>query len=178
MIKTAINRRLVLNGFLLLLVLGLVWFITQQSNKRVMPDSLYDNAMGKEIHSIVIHYPTLENKQSIIVKIELEKTSDQWVMINPINTAIDERKIKHLTTLLSDPISASYPIKDNNLSRFGLTDEEVSIHFNGIKMQLGSLNPISHQRYILKGDRIYLVAETVYGLLIGGVSGFMPIKPN
>lgn len=178
MIKTASNRRLVFNGFLLLLVLGLVWFITQQSNKRVMIDSLYDKAMGDEIHSIIIHYPKIENKQSIMEEIQLKKIANQWRMIKPINTPIDERKIKHLTTLLSDPITASYSIKDKNLSDFGLGAEQVSIRFNGVKIQLGSLNPISHQRYVQKGEHIFLVAETIYGLLIGGIGGFMPASPN
>jgi hypothetical protein len=176
--KKAINKRLVLNGFLLLLVLSLIGFITQQSNKKVMIASLYDNAMGNEIHSIVIHYPKIENKQSIIAEIQLEKKNGLWMMIKPINTAIDERKIKHLTTLLFDPISASYPIKDKDLSRFGLGAEQVSIRFNGVKIQLGSLNPISHQRYVRQGEHIHLVAETIYGLLIGGTDSFMPISTD
>ena len=143
-----------------------------------MIDSLYDNSMGNEIHSIIIQYPKVENKQSIMAEIQLEKTNGQWMMIKPINTPIDERKIKHLTTLLSDPIGASYPISNKDLSRFGLGVKQVNISFNGVKIQLGSLNPISHQRYVLKGERIYLVAETVYGLLIGGATSFIPISTD
>ncbi|MCK5813079.1 MAG: DUF4340 domain-containing protein [Cocleimonas sp.] len=172
------NKRLVLNGFLLLIILGLLWFITQQSSKREEIDSLYDSAMGNEIHSIIIHYEKRENKQTIPAGIELKKIAGQWMMTKPTKISIDQRKIKHLLTLLSDSVEASYPIDGNDLSRFGLETERVSIRFNGVKIQFGSLNPISHQRYLQKGKRIYLVAETVYGLLIGGVSGFMPINTN
>ncbi len=172
MIKKAITRRLILNGLLLLIVLGLVWFIIQSSNKTRAMDSLYDHSMGNEIHSIVIHY---QKTEAMDVEIKLKKIANQWRMINPTNRSIDERKIKHLTTLFSDPIDASYPIEGKDLSVFGLDKERVSITFNGVKIEFGSLNPISHKRYLRKGDRIYLVAETIYGLLIGGVDGFMPI---
>lgn len=178
MIKTAINKRLAFNGLLLLAILSFVWFIAQQSNKRILVDSLYDSAMGNDIHSIVIHYQKIENTLAIDAEIELKKIENQWRMLKPINSPIDERKIKHLTTLLFDEIDASYPIEGKDLSVFGLDADRVSVAFNGVKIQFGSLNPISYKRYVQKGNRIYLVAETVYGLLIGGVSGFMPINPH
>ncbi len=178
MIKTAINRRLFLNGLLLVVVVSLIGVVVQQANKTVVVDSLYDKSMGNEIDSIVIHYQKSKTDSAVTSVIELQKVADQWVMIEPIKTAIDERKIKHLTTLLSDAIDASYSVANKDLSIFGLNDKEVSITFNGVKIQFGSLNPISHKRYIRKGDRIYLVSETVYGLLIGGVSSFMRTNIN
>ncbi len=174
---TTITKRWLLNGLLLLIVLALFWFISQQLNsKGVIVNTLYDASMGNEIVSIVINRE--KTKLKVSPKIELKKVSGQWMMVSPIKSKVDSRKIKHLMTLLSDEISASYSVVGKNLSAFGLENNRVSIAFNGVKIQFGSLNPISYKRYVRKGDTIYMVDETVHGLLLSGVDHFIQETVN
>jgi hypothetical protein len=172
MIQNSTTKRLMLNGLLLLTILGLAWFIMHQSNQTTKINSLYDASMGDEIHSIVIHYHKMESS-SHPSTIELKKEANQWLIIKPIKADADHRKIQHLMTLLSERIDSFYPLARKDLATFGLDKKRVSIAFNGVKIQFGRLNPISHKRYLRKGNTVYIVSETVYGLLIGGVERFV-----
>jgi len=163
------RKRLALNGLLLCFLFGLLWFISQPSPQTRAVASLYDQAMGSEIHSISIYHQPMLKQTSHSTQIEIKKIADKWQIIKPIKVDIDTKKIQHLMTLLSDPISAHYPVKGKDLSLFGLDKEQVSVSFNQVKIQFGSLNPITHKRYLRKGETIYIVSETVYGLLVGGV---------
>ncbi|MCK5917991.1 MAG: hypothetical protein KAG34_06180 [Cocleimonas sp.] len=172
MIQTLTAKRLILNGLLLLTILTLLWFINLQYKQTEKIDSLYDESMGNEIHSISI-FRQNKSETSKHSNIELKKVDNKWLMTKPIEGEADQRKIKHLMTLLSEHIDASYPIKGKNLATFGLDEERLSVSFNGVKIQFGVLNPISHKRYLRKGNTVYIVAETVYGLLIGGADDFI-----
>lgn len=176
MIKTAITKRLTLNIVLLILLFSLFWFIA--STKETTIKTLYDHNMGDEIHSL--HIVVQKKGDSLVAEhnITLKKVAGHWVMTDPIKAAVDERNIQHLMTVLSDRIEASYSINGINLSRFGLDKEWVSVAFNGVKIQFGTLNPVTHKRYVRKGDMLYIVAETVYGLLIRGVDGFIVASPQ
>jgi hypothetical protein len=178
MIQTSTKKRLLLNGLLLVAILALVWFVSQQSNQYSAVNSLYDKSMGNEIHSISIYQKNKSDALSGDSTIELRKMANKWLITKPIEVEADQRRIQHLMTLLSDRIDASYPIAGKDLAVFGLDKERVSVAFNGVKIQFGVLNPISHKRYLRKGSTVYIVAETVYGLLIGGVDGFIPNNPH
>ncbi|HIO93258.1 MAG TPA: DUF4340 domain-containing protein [Leucothrix mucor] len=172
-----INKRWLLNALLLLLVLGLSWFIVQRLNPpRETLESLYDEAMGDEIVSIHIYRQDPES--NIASTLELKKISGKWMMTSPLQAELDGRKVQHLTTLLTDTVDASYTIKGKDLSIFGLETERVSIAFNGVKIQFGSLNPVTHKRYLRKGQTIYIVSETIYGLLLNNAGSFLQKNSN
>jgi len=167
-ITTKVQKYLVLNGLLLGSILSLLWFINQPSTQNRIV-SLYDEAMGHEIHSISIYHQQILKQKPHSTRIEIKKIAGKWQIIKPIRADADTKKIQHLMTLLSDSISAHYPVKGKDLSLFGLDKERVSVSFNQIKIEFGSLNPITHKRYLRKGETIYIVSETVYGLLVRGV---------
>lgn len=171
------RKRLLFNGLLLITILGLVWFILHQSRQTIKINSLYDASMGDEIHSIVIDYhPTKASPKHSII--ELKKQAKQWLIVKPIKAKADQRKIQHLMTLLSEPIDSFYPLAGKNLATFGLDKKRLSIAFNGVNIQFGRLNPISHKRYLRKDNTVYIVSETIYGLLISGVERFILDPPQ
>ena len=177
-IMTTIHKRWVLNGVLLLLVIALIAFIIQQLHTpRVAVNTLYDESMGDEIVSIRI-YRNITEEKKLASNIELEKISNKWMMVSPIKASVDNRKIKHLLTLLSDTVDAQYSVKGKDLSIFGLDNKRLSVFFNGVEIQFGSLNPISYKRYLRKADTIYMVAETVNGLLLSSVDSFVQKNSN
>ena len=95
-------------------------------------------------------------------------------MVKPNSFVADKERIRHLFTLLSESAEVSYDIKGKDLANYGLDKDKLSISFNGVKMIFGKLNEISHKRYILKGDRMYLISETISGLMMLGEEGFKP----
>lgn len=169
---TATNKRFFLNLVLLLIVLGLVWFVYHQMHSSKRADTLYDDAMGSEIISITVFHQKDPLNTGSAPTLEMQKNDGKWQITKPIYAEVDANKIKHLLTLLSERVDARYPVKGNNLAAFGLDQEKLSVSFNGVKLQFGTTNPVSHKRYLRKGDSIYLVDETVQGLLRSGTTGF------
>ncbi|MCK5902618.1 MAG: DUF4340 domain-containing protein [Cocleimonas sp.] len=170
-----IKKRLLLNGVLFLLVIALFWFVSLQMNRVKAVDSLYDKAMGDDIVSVRVDRRDQFNQR---VSIEIKKIETQWIMMKPKKRVVEPKKMQHLFTLLAEPIDARYPVKDRDLSVFGLDNNQLSVFFNGVKIQFGSINPITQKRYLRKKDTIYLVSETVYGLLNRGVAGFVQKSSN
>lgn len=167
---TVNGKRLFLNLFLLFVVAALIWFvINENTGESDAVETLYDQSMGDDVTSVVIHVAPHDD-------IHIENTGHEdnriWKIAQPIQVEADKSKVRLLFTLLTDPISSSYDAKGKDLSKYGLDKDDTSISFNGVTLILGDLNKVSQTRYILKGDKIYLIAETVSGMLGLGVDGF------
>lgn len=175
---TANKKRLLINLFLFMIVGGLLWFVLTQEPKRGdAPKTLFDQSMGDDITKVVINVKDqdelhLENSTGKIEQEGKQQSKPQWMITKPIKAQADKDKVRLLFTLLTDPVTSSYDVKGKDLANFGLDKDDLSISFNGVKLILGKMNPISHNRYVLKGDKIYLINETVSGLLMQGVDGF------
>ena len=74
--------------------------------------------------------------------------------------------------MLGEPILTEYDLADKDLSTFGLAESAISLSFNAVEYRLGKLGPVNHRRYVLLKDRILMVNEAVYELLMRGVDGF------
>lgn len=171
---TANSKRLFLNLLLLAVVVALVWFVlTSDQEQKSLPEALYDQSMGKDVTHVVIH---IAGSEDIQIENLGEEGNRVWKITQPIKHDADKSKLQILFTLLTDPVSSSYDVKGMELEKYGLDKEDVSISFNGVKLVLGDLNQVSQTRYVLKGDKIYLITENIYGLLQMGVDSF--IKDN
>jgi len=95
-----------------------------------------------------------------------------WTVMQPEEFVADEEQVRHLFTILSENAETRYDIKGKDLSKYGLHEDNLSITFNTVKLIFGEYNPVSQKRFILKGDTLYLVSETISGLLRAGVDAF------
>jgi len=165
------GKRLFLNLLLLLLAGGLIWFVaTREPETRKMGDRLYDAAMGDNITRVLIH---VQGKPDILIEnIAKADEPDRWMITQPVQAEADKDKVRLLFTLLTDPVSASYDVADKDLAQFGLDQEKMSLSFNGVKLLMGDLNQVSQARYILKNNKIYLIAESVTPLIRSGLDEF------
>ena len=170
------GKRLLINLLLLLLAGGLIWFVaTRKPETQEMGDRLYDATMGENITKVFIH---VQGHPDILIEnTAKEGEPDNWMITQPLQAAADEDKVQLLFTLLTDPVSASYDAADKDLVKFGLDQEKMSISFNGVKLLLGDLNQVSQTRYILKGDKIYLIAESASALMQSGLQEFKKQMP-
>jgi hypothetical protein len=170
------GKRLFINLLLLLLAGGLIWFVaTREPETQEMGDRLYDATMGDNVTKVLIH---VQGRPDILIENTAKKGEpDNWMITQPLQAAADEDKVQLLFTLLTDPVSASYDAADKDLVKFGLDQEKMSISFNGVKLLLGDLNQVSQTRYILKGDKIYLIAESASALMQSGLQEFKKQMP-
>lgn len=167
---TVNSKRLFLNVFLLFIVAVLVWFVlTGKQEQADTPETLYDESMGDDVTQVVVHVAGQDDLHLENVGKEGDR---QWKITRPIQQDADKSKVRVLFTLLTDPVTSSYDATDKDLAKYGLDKENLSVSFNGVKLVLGDLNQVSQTRYVLKGSKIYLIAETVSGLMEMGVDGF------
>jgi hypothetical protein len=162
------KKRLLLNLTLLIIVAGLISFIvTREADEGESYATLYDKSIGDDAKEIIIH---VEGKDDVLIELE----DEIWSVVKPSKFVADKDKIRHLFTLLSENAERNYPSEGKDLASYGLDKDRLSISFNGVKMLFGKLNEITEKRFILKADRIYLISETISGLMMMGEEGFRP----
>jgi len=160
------KKRLLLNLVLLVVVAGLIAFIaTRKEDTGEIYKTLYDTSIGDDAKELIIH---AEGQDDVVIQLE----NDVWKVVKPSTFIADKDKIRHLFTLLSENAESSYDSKDKDLASYGLDKDKLSISFNGVKMIFGKLNEVTGKRFILKDDRMYLISETVSGLMMMGEEGF------
>ena len=93
-------------------------------------------------------------------------------MVQPEEFIADKEQVRHLFTILSENAETSYDLEGKDLAKYGLDEDRISISFNQVKLVFGEYNPVSQKRYIRKGNKMYLVSETITGLLQQGVDAF------
>lgn len=166
---TPTSKRLIQNLILMGIVAALVAFLFLRSeDSKELHSTLYDKSIGDEATEIVIRVDGVED-------VVLENKDGLWKVTKPVEFDADKEKVRHLFTLLSENADTSYSIADKNLSDFGLDKEKLSVSFNGVKLLFGDYNEVAQKRYVLKGDRMYLISETVSGLLESGAESFKPV---
>ena len=158
------KKRLIQNIALLLLLAALILFVTYYNSAKDN-NTLHDKAIGEEATEVIIHS---EGREDILI----QNQDGIWQGIKPEEFIVDKDKMRHLFTLLSEDAKTSYDVRGKDLASYGLDQNRLSVSFNGVRMIFGDLNSISQKRYILKGDKIYLISETVFGLLQSGIDGF------
>ncbi|MEE9445182.1 MAG: DUF4340 domain-containing protein [Cocleimonas sp.] len=162
------KKRLVSNLLLLAIVGGLLIFIlSRDENNAEQYKTLYDKSIGDNAKDVVIH---VEGREDVV----LENKDDTWQVIKPTKFLADKAKVQHLFTLLKENAESNYPIAGKDLAEYGLDKERLSISFNGVKYIFGKLNPVTQQRFIQKSDTLYLITETVSGVMQMGEEAFKP----
>jgi len=163
---TGTNKRQLINLCLVILVAVLAWFAYQQVQKdNAGVDTLYSDSIGDTMREIRILVP---GKDEVV----MSAVDDVWFITQPIQAKANPKSLRHLQTLLAEPIMASYDAKGKALETYDLTTAAIRVKFNGVEYALGKLNPLNRQRYVLLENKILLANEVVYELLNRGVDGF------
>ncbi|MCF6191282.1 MAG: DUF4340 domain-containing protein [Cocleimonas sp.] len=162
------TKRLLLNLILLAVVGVLIAFVVlRKEDTGDLHTTLYDDSIGNDARELIIH---AEGHEDVVI----QRDDKIWNVIKPSSFVADKEKVRQLFTLLSENAESSYDIKGKDLASYGLDKDNLSVSFNGVKMIFGKFNEVTHQRFILKGDRMYLISETVSGLMMMGEEGFKP----
>ncbi len=144
---------------LLLLVVGaaLAYIIWYQPQQKAATQRLFHTA-GYQANDIYIQRTGKKD-------IRLRKEHDKWRLTEPAIAAVNQDRVKHLLTILQEPIIATYDPAGKDLSAFGLNPGKIKLTINAEEATFGSTNPVTLNRYILKNNKIYTIREIVYGVL-------------
>lgn len=165
-------KRLWLNIVLVVLLGGLVYFIMSQPSQQQQAQQQNRNAQrlfnlaSYQVEMIHIQRPNGAD-------IKLQKVNEKWQLLEPARAAVNQDRIKHLLTIVDEPVIAEYELKDKELSTFGLDPGKITLTINEEQAIFGSTNPVTLNRYILKNNKIYTIKEIVYGVLGSSVTNLL-----
>ncbi len=164
------KKRLIQNLVLLTVIAVLGYFLWAQkevdkNDTSHLASTLYDKSIGDEATEILIH---VKDRADILLK----NIDDVWKVVQPEEFIADKEQVRHLFTILSENAETSYDLEGKDLVQYGLDEDRLSVSFNNVKLVFGEYNPVSQKRFIRKADKMYLVSETITGLLQAGVDAF------
>lgn len=150
------RSRLLTNLFLLLLAIGLGAFLfvdeIDQNGIKKLSDISADS-----INQISIHH----NQREII----LNKSDQQWRLMEPIEISANQFRIKTLLNLPGTNSYAQYNADDLELKKFDFDKIDTQISFNNTKVSFGMVNPLNNLRYVKINNELHLIDDHFYPLL-------------
>ncbi len=146
-------------GVIVLAVLGLLlWQHAQAPRSRAKPlFSLAPSAITR-----------LDARWASGKQISLRRDARGWRMTAPVQAPADPTRVNAFLAALGEPISRGYAAARVPPNDAGLAPPRLVLTVNGGKADLGRLNPANGLRYIRRGQRVFLVADTLLPRLAAG----------
>ena len=91
------------------------------------------------------------------LEVDLQKDAATWDMRAPLQWPADAALVQDFLDALAEPASNSFPATGADLGKFGLDRPLARFWLDGTEYDFGALQPISKQRYLQSGGRIYVV---------------------
>jgi hypothetical protein len=151
------QSRLLLNLFLLLLVIALAAYLLLSQEDEQTASGQLTTLSADEINRI-----TITHNERVI---SLDKSSDTWLMLSPIEAHANAFRINTLLKLLETVSHADYKAASLDLDKYGLASATTAIELNDTRITFGIINPINNLRYILINDTVHLIDDHFYPLL-------------
>ncbi|MEE9352071.1 MAG: DUF4340 domain-containing protein [Thiotrichaceae bacterium] len=160
-----VSSRLLLNSLLLMIAAVLIYFIWYQPKQQIK-----NLSASKSLFSIAAYQAdAIQIQRDKKTNIVLRKNNDKWMLVEPGLAPLSADRIKHLLTILNEPVVATYDPKGKDLSQFGLAPAKIKLTISTTDQSeeatFGSTNPVTLNRYILKDNSIFTINEIVYGVL-------------
>lgn len=162
------KSRYFLNILLMIVVLGLYWFLNQDTSIPTKP--ILSITSHDDISQITIDRNGLDT-------ISIHKNSSGWQLVQPLNAPANNMRMKLLLSILNSPIYAQLSHADNaTRSQLGFNDTSTVLTLNNDRFQFGHIEPISKRRYVLHNDVIHLINDNVAPLLNANAASFIDNK--
>lgn len=91
--------------------------------------------------------------------LELNKTAAGWHLTHPVHLPADPMAVAEILRLASSHSSRSMPLDSLQLAPLQLDPPLWRIRFDDESFAVGGTEALSGQRYVLYGDKVYLVAD-------------------
>lgn len=127
-----------------------------KSSRTGEPDRIrISHLNGEEVTKIILSRQSKE-------PLTFSKEAGQWKMISPEQGAAALDKIDNLLKILRTTSQADYPVDHERLAEFGLKPPEITLRFDDLKIEFGTIAPINQQRYLRIGEKLHRVIDNFY----------------
>ena len=150
------RSRLLITLCLLLAVIGLALFLIRGGGEKPAPT---DVPLTRMAAAAINQIRIIRKDQD---EIRFEKQSGRWIMQHPYQLRASDLRINTLLNLLNAHSYAQYNSKDTQLSRFLLDQPQVSIEYNGARIDFGDTNPLGEQRYVLYNNVVHIINDVLF----------------
>lgn len=107
--------------------------------------------------------------------VELQREQDgQWQMVQPRSLPASDYRIDSLLRITGSRSLGRFEMTQGRLAEYGLDTPAAELTLNGdIRIVFGSRTPLDHRRYVLLGETVHLINDTLYYHLIGDFPTFV-----
>lgn len=133
-----------------------------------------------------VHKLTTLNQDSISkIRIErtgkpdvaLEKQHETWYMTSPYQLPANKFRTDAILRLLQAQSFSQHDIRKLDKKTFKLDKPAITLHFdNKLSMAFGGSEPLNHRRYVLVGNTLNLVSDSVYYYLAGKTTSLLSLQ--
>ncbi|MBL1320996.1 MAG: DUF4340 domain-containing protein [Methylophaga sp.] len=163
------KSRYLLNILLIALILGLYWFLNQDTSTQTQQQTL-SITRHHDIAQITITRHGLDT-------ISLHKEMSNWQLTQPIKAPANNTRIKLLLSILNTGSHAQLSHADDaTLTQLGFNNTNTILQLDNDRFQFGNVESISQRRYVLHNDIIYLIDDNVAPLLNANAASFIDNK--
>jgi hypothetical protein len=154
-----------INFALLILFVGLLWFIQQPASTDSTSNTLSD------LSSTSVMHISIQRQNTVI---ELEKNEQDWQIQSPFSARANNTRIALLLNLLNTTSQQRLNITDDtDLNQFGLTTPLVTVRLNNHVFEFGDKAPLQQKTYVKYKRTIYLVDDSISQLLNSSANAYI-----
>lgn len=147
------NKRMRTNLLLAAAVAGLalfVWFGPEP--QKTTPAWTLLDIPRESINNVVV----IENGET---RLALKKTGSGWRVTQPFVYAADKFQVDMLLDDLTQAVSQRYAANEVDQQKSGLDSPILTVQVNDSELAFGGAAPLDDNRYIRRGDHVYLASE-------------------
>jgi len=153
------------NIALLLLILGLYWFINREPS--VIESEHISSLSAEHAHTIKIQR---RDRNDIV----LQKQGEQWFIQQPIQANANAIRVNLILDLLSSVSHNQIAVRpDLSLQQFALDPAQFTLLINDQKFEFGAIETLNKYRYIRHNNIVHLINDTVAPLLNANAASFI-----
>lgn len=146
------GKRTVLNVWLAIALLVLVWVVWQEPGHAPKPAAVKLTALvPATIGKIVIG-----NRSGAIT---LVKQGAEWELVEPVTIAANPARIENLLQVAQAESVSRFAAAGLDLAKFGLSAPAVRLRLNDTELLFGAVAPVDQRRYVKVGDTVHLIAD-------------------
>jgi len=160
------GKRMLLNVWLAVALLVLVWVVWQEPGHAPKPAAVKLTALSPAaIDKLVI---TKRNGT-----ITLTKQDGAWRLSQPVAITANGVRVDDLLEVVQAKSLTRFPAAGRDLKEYGLAKPAVRLRLNDTEILFGGVTPVDQQRYVKVGDTIHLISDRYMFELLGGAAAWV-----
>ena len=168
------KSRWLVNGLLLVLVLGIVAFLKFRPQQEVVKETVYEVSTLKlgSFSKISVEFPAK-------APVAFEKIDGYWFIVKPYKARADQMLVLRVLSLLAAKSTEKFATTD--LAQFGLDQPKLKLKFDNEDFTFGTFNPVTSEQYVAHQNYVYLLPVSYAENAQSPVEEFLdknPFKPD